>query len=68
MTKLRYLGAGVEKFSSYLPIMGKVAGAGITVRALGLLKPKRDGTGRGVRANRGRGGCFPTRKTGRGYK
>jgi hypothetical protein len=28
--------------------------------------PKRDGSGRGVRANRGRGGCKETRKTGRG--
>ena len=28
--------------------------------------PKRDGSGRGVRANRGRGGCKVTRSTGRG--
>ena len=28
--------------------------------------PKRDGSGRGVRANRGRGGCKTTRTTGRG--
>jgi hypothetical protein len=28
--------------------------------------PKRDGSGRGTRANRGRGGCSPTRRTGRG--
>ena len=28
--------------------------------------PKRDGSGRGVRANRGRGGCKTTRSTGRG--
>ena len=28
--------------------------------------PKRDGSGKGVRANRGRGGCSPTRSTGRG--
>jgi len=28
--------------------------------------PKRNGSGRGVRANRGRGGCATTRKTGRG--
>lgn len=28
--------------------------------------PKKDGSGRGVRANRGRGGCAATRKTGRG--
>ena len=27
--------------------------------------PKRDGSGRGTRANRGRGGCKTTRKTGR---
>jgi len=27
--------------------------------------PKRDGSGRGVRANRGRGGCKTTRTTGR---
>lgn len=27
--------------------------------------PKQDGSGRGVRANRGRGGCKPTRRTGR---
>lgn len=29
--------------------------------------PKRDGSGRGVRANRGRGGCKTTRRTGRRY-
>jgi len=28
--------------------------------------PKRDGSGRGVRANRGRGGCTSTRSIGRG--
>lgn len=28
--------------------------------------PKRDGSGRGVRANRGRGGCPNTRRGGRG--
>ena len=28
--------------------------------------PKRDGTGRGVRANRGRGGCKTTKKVGKG--
>jgi len=27
--------------------------------------PKRDGSGRGTRANKGRGGCKTTRKTGR---
>jgi hypothetical protein len=27
--------------------------------------PKRDGSGRGVRANRGRGGCKTTKTTGR---
>jgi len=31
-------------------------------------KPKRDGSGRGIRANRGRGGCKPTRGKGRGRK
>jgi len=30
--------------------------------------PRRDGSGRGTRANRGRGGCSPTRRTGRGKK
>ena len=29
--------------------------------------PRRDGSGRGRRANRGRGGCSKTRKKGRGY-
>ncbi len=29
-------------------------------------KPKKDGSGRGRRANRGRGGCSSTRRTGRG--
>lgn len=29
-------------------------------------KPKRNGSGRGVRANRGRGGCAETKKTGQG--
>lgn len=28
--------------------------------------PKRDGSGKGRRANRGRGGCRVTRRTGRG--
>ena len=27
--------------------------------------PKRDGSGKGTRQNRGRGGCKPTRKTGK---
>lgn len=27
--------------------------------------PKRDGSGKGTRANQGRGGCKTTRKTGR---
>ena len=27
--------------------------------------PKKDGSGGGVRANRGRGGCVPTRKRGK---
>ena len=30
--------------------------------------PKRDGSGRGTRANRGRGGCVPTRGKGRGRR
>ena len=30
--------------------------------------PRRDGSGRGTRANRGRGGCSPTRRTGRQNK
>ena len=29
-------------------------------------KPKRDGSGKGVRANRGRGGCKPTSSKGKG--
>jgi len=28
--------------------------------------PKRDGSGKGTRANQGRGGCSPTRTTGKG--
>ena len=28
--------------------------------------PKKNGSGKGIRANRGRGGCSVTRKTGRG--
>jgi len=28
--------------------------------------PKRDGSGKGRRANKGRGGCMVTRKTGQG--
>jgi len=31
-------------------------------------KPKRDGSGRGVRANRCRGGCKTTRKKGQGQR
>ena len=31
-------------------------------------KPKRDGSGKGVRGNRGRGGCKETSKEGRGRK
>lgn len=30
--------------------------------------PKRDGSGKGVRANRGRGGCVPTRSAGKGKR
>ncbi len=30
--------------------------------------PKRDGSGRGTRANRGRGGCKPTKRTGKGRR
>lgn len=30
--------------------------------------PRRDGSGRGTRANRGRGGCKSTRRTGRGRR
>jgi len=29
-------------------------------------KPKRDGSGKGTRANRGRGGCKTTKSKGRG--
>lgn len=29
-------------------------------------KPKQDGSGKGVRANRGRGGCSKTNKKGQG--
>jgi len=29
-------------------------------------KPKQDGSGRGSRANKGRGGCATTKKTGKG--
>ena len=31
-------------------------------------KPKRDGSGKGRRANRGRGGCSSSQKTGKGRK
>ena len=31
-------------------------------------KPRRDGSGRGSRMNRGRGGCRSTRKSGRNNK
>ena len=31
-------------------------------------KPKRNGSGKGIRANRGRKGCKPTRKQGLGKK
>lgn len=31
-------------------------------------KPKKDSSGRGTRANRGRGGCKTTKKTGQGRK
>jgi hypothetical protein len=29
--------------------------------------PKKDGSGKGQRANKGRGGCKTTQKTGKGY-
>ena len=29
-------------------------------------KPKRDGSGKGTRANKGRGGCSPIKKKGQG--
>jgi len=28
--------------------------------------PKQDGSGKGTRGNKGRGGCTPTKQTGRG--
>ena len=31
-------------------------------------KPKRDGSGRGIRANRGRGGCVKSKSKGQGGK
>ena len=31
-------------------------------------KPKRDGSGNGMRANRGRGGCNPPKRKGKGRK
>lgn len=31
-------------------------------------KPKKDGSGKGNRANRGRGGCSTTKKSGKGKK
>jgi len=31
-------------------------------------KPKRDGSGKGKRANRGRGGCAKTKKVGKGRR
>lgn len=31
-------------------------------------KPKRDGSGQGIRANEGRGGCEPTKEIGQGKK
>jgi len=31
-------------------------------------KPRRDGTGKGIRANRGRGGCKVTRDVGKNIK
>ncbi len=31
-------------------------------------KPKKDSSGRGVRANKGRGGCKTTKKVGQGRK
>ena len=48
----------------------------ITARALNEIgerhmakgTPERNGSGRGVRGNRGRGGCKTTRKTGKGRK
>jgi len=30
--------------------------------------PRKDGSGGGVRANKGRGGCSPTQKVGKGRK
>lgn len=30
--------------------------------------PKKNGSGRGVRANKGRGGCSPTQRSGKGRK
>ena len=31
-------------------------------------KPKKNGSGRGIRANKGRGGCKTTSKTGKGRR
>ena len=49
--------------------MSCVKGAKFTYRGGNELPkgvPRRNGSGKGIRANRGRGGCSPTKKTGKG--
>jgi len=37
----------------------------LDIKSLPNSRPKKDGSGNGTRANRGRGGCSPTRKIGK---
>ena len=39
-----------------------------TIKPVKKNTPKKDGSGRGVRNNQGRGGCKTTQKTGQGKK
>ena len=71
------LGAMAGVSGSAAPAIG-VLGSGLGTagslvmvsHGIGMLSeaaPKMDGSGRGVRANKGRGGCEPPRRKGKGY-
>lgn len=54
---------GLATAGSFFKPMATIGAAGIVMRQLKGI-PRRDGSGRGVRANRGRGGCIPPRDRG----
>ena len=54
---------GLARAGSFFPVMGTIGGASMALKQLKNI-PRRDGSGRGTRENRGRGGCVPPRDRG----